>query len=321
MKSLIATSIAGLAGLVSGQDMSPDMGISAMYDAGIVHQRIMGKKAVSFSPSPLPPDLADRQATWDRQRTTGAFDSNQWKRPESAAFVPCVNGTAAVIPGDALNTFRCSNIDFYDFRSHADLGSKIGEGAGSWGWTSPDGREFVAIGQADGAAFAEVTSAGKLVYLGRLPQSPEAPTSIWREIKGFKNYMVIGSEATNHGIQIFDMSKLLTIDASKPVTFHGKNDLTGFFNGPGLPTGRSHNVVVNEEKNYAVAVGAAPRSQSCKGGLVFIDLTNPSKPVQKGCASDDGYVHDAQCIVYRGPDERYDGRDICYGYNEDTLTM
>lgn len=322
MKSLsLATSLAGLAGLVSGQEMRPDMGISAMYDAGIVHQRIMGKKAVSSIPSPPPLDLADRQTTWDRQRSTGAFDSSQWKRPESAVFVPCVNGTAAVIPGDALNTFRCSNIDFYDFRSHADLGSKTGEGAGSWGWTSPDGREFVAIGQADGAAFAEVTAAGKLVYLGRLPPTLESTNSIWREIKGFKNYMVIGSEAQNHGVQIFDMSKLLDIDPSKPVKFHPKNDLTGFFNGPGLPTGRSHNVVVNEEKNYAVAVGAAPRSQSCKGGLVFIDLTDPSKPVQKGCASGDGYVHDAQCIVYRGPDERYDGRDICYGYDEDTLTM
>jgi hypothetical protein len=25
--------------------------------------------------------------------------------------------------------------------------------------------------------------------------------------------------------------------------------------------------------------------------------------------------------VYKGPDEKYLGRDICYGYNEDTLTI
>jgi hypothetical protein len=30
---------------------------------------------------------------------------------------------------------------------------------------------------------------------------------------------------------------------------------------------------------------------------------------------------DAQCIKYRGPDAKYNGRDICYGYNEDTLTI
>lgn len=44
-------------------------------------------------------------------------------------------------------------------------------------------------------------------------------------------------------------------------------------------------------------------------------------PPLQGCAGQDGYVHDAQCVVYRGPDSRYEGRDICYGYNEDTLTI
>jgi choice-of-anchor B domain-containing protein len=38
-------------------------------------------------------------------------------------------------------------------------------------------------------------------------------------------------------------------------------------------------------------------------------------------ASEDGYVHDAQCLIYRGPDAEFEGREICYGYNEDTLTI
>ena len=79
--------------------------------------------------------------------------------------------------------------------------------------------------------------------------------------------------------------------------------------------------MVNEEKNYAVAVGAAPRNSSCAAGLIFINMDDPSKPYSPGCAPQDGYIHDAQCIVYRGPDEKYYGRDICYGYNEDTLTI
>ena len=61
------------------------------------------------------------------------------------------------MPGDPLNEFKCNNIDFYDFKSHAELGSATGEGSSSWGWTSPNGREFVAVAQADGAAFAEIT--------------------------------------------------------------------------------------------------------------------------------------------------------------------
>jgi hypothetical protein len=48
-------------------------------------------------------------------------------------------------------------------------------------------------------------------------------------------------------------------------------------------------------------------------------MDDPSKPYTTGCSPQDGYVHDAQCIVYRGPDKKYNGRDICYGYNEVSL--
>ena len=97
----------------------------------------------------------------------------------------------------------------YDFKTHRQLGSTRGEGSSSWGWTSPTGREFVAIGQSDGAAFAEITTDGKLVYLGRLPQY--SSVSIWRELRGYKNYMIIGSEAVGHHVQIFDMTKVKII--------------------------------------------------------------------------------------------------------------
>lgn len=103
------------------------------------------------------------------------------------------------------------------------------------------------------------------------------------------------------------------------MTFDAKKDLTGHFNE--LPVGRTHNVVANEEMGYVVAVGAQPRNSTCRAGLIFIDMTDPSKPTTPGCASQDGYVHDAQCLKYRGPDKKYWGKDICYGYNEDTLTI
>ncbi|KAF2716301.1 hypothetical protein K431DRAFT_20777 [Polychaeton citri CBS 116435] len=131
--------------------------------------------------------------------------------------------------------------------------------------------------------------------------------------------MIIGSEARGHGVQIFDMKKLLDLDPRKPVNFSITADVTGHFND--LPIGRTHNVVVNEELGYAVAVGAQPRNSSCAAGLIYIDLSDPSNPTSPGCAGQDGYVHDAQCLVYHGPDKRYEGRDICYGYNEDTLTI
>ena len=79
--------------------------------------------------------------------------------------------------------------------------------------------------------------------------------------------------------------------------------------------------MIHEAKDYAVSVGAAPRNSSCAAGLIFIDLKDVSNPVSPGCDPQDGYVHDAQCVTYNGPDTQYVGRDICYGYNEDTLTM
>jgi hypothetical protein len=113
----------------------------------------------------------------------------------------------------------------YDFKTHEELGSVDGEGSGSWGW-SYNGRDFIAIGQTDGAAFAEVSSKGKLVYLGRLPA--QASPVIWREIKLNGNYMLIGSEGVNHGIQIFDMRKLLKVDPKTPKVFSTTEDISLF---------------------------------------------------------------------------------------------
>jgi choice-of-anchor B domain-containing protein len=218
-------------------------------------------------------------------------------------------------------------MDLYSFKSHADLGSPSGEGASSWGWTSEDDREFVAIAQSDGAAFAEITEDGELVYLGRLPHNSVA--SLWREIRGYKDYMIIGSEASGHGVQIFDMRKvrvflgfrdicswltktqLIDIDPANPVTFSNAKDLTGLFTG--LPDGCTHNVVVNEASDYVYAVGARPRDSACKSGLIFIDVSDPSNPKSPGCAAQEGYVHDAQCRMYKGPQEKYNGHEICYG--------
>ncbi|KAK0711749.1 hypothetical protein B0H67DRAFT_685317 [Lasiosphaeris hirsuta] len=264
--------------------------------------------------------LALKNQVWDEQRQLGVFDTTQYQRLQTEEpFIACKNGTAAYVAGDPKYTFKCSNIDLYDFKAHDELNS-TGSGAGSWGWTSPAGREFIAIAQEDGTAFAEVTSKGKLVYLGRLPQYYKAEESLWREIKGYKSYIIIGSEAKDHGVQIFDLSKLLTVDPAKPVLFSSEHDLTAHWT-EGLPAGRSHNVVTNEELSYGVATGFSPRNGTLRAGLVFFDLTDPANPKTIGGTGADGYVHDAQCLVYRGPDKKYFGHDVCYGYDEDSLTI
>lgn len=293
---LLATAFSALA---AAKELPKDpVRAAQLYDSGIKHMN----------------NIALKEETFARQEQSGAYNSAQHAAIEGP--LKCTNGVVEAKPGDKNYTFKCNNVDLYHFVPHAELGSAVGQGSSSWGWTSPDGRELLAIGQKEGTAFAEISKEGKLVYLGRLPHNSVA--SIWREIRGYKNYMIIGSEAERHGIQIFDMNKLLSIDPKSPKTFK-TSDVTGLYNE--LPIGRTHNVVVNEETDYVYAVGAAPRTDKCKAGLIFIDVKDPSKPVNKGCAAQDGYVHDAQCLIYRGPDAKYQGKEICYGYNEDTLTI
>ena len=38
--------------------------------------------------------------------------------------------------------------------------------------------------------------------------APTDPDAFWKEIRSYKNYMLIGSELDSHGIQIFDMRKV-----------------------------------------------------------------------------------------------------------------
>ncbi|PWW77341.1 hypothetical protein C7212DRAFT_350723 [Tuber magnatum] len=202
--------------------------------------------------------------------TQDIYTSGEYKR---LAPSTCVNGEAG--------EFRCGTVDLSGF------------GVSTWVWTSPEGRELVII--------AQLTSAC-------LPQ-PRTP-SIWRKIRVLGNYSVIGSEAENHFVQIFDMRKLAAITGSeKPKTFSISTKLTNLFTG--LPVGRTHNIVMNRDYNYAVAVGTVPRSSACRNALIFISLGGPANPTSP-CG---------QCLKYEGPNTRFQGRDICYAYNESSLTM
>ena len=91
------------------------------------------------------------------------------------------------------------------------------------------------------------------MYLGRLPQY-DPVGSRWREIRVLRDYAVIGSEAINSGVQIFDMKKLLSLDPASPHNFT-QQDLTGYWNE--LPVGRTHNIVVNQEIKITSEQGAS----------------------------------------------------------------
>jgi hypothetical protein len=74
------------------------------------------------------------------------------------------------------------------------------------GWTDDEGNEFAIAGCSDGTSFVDVTNPDEPVVLGFL-KGTTLPSS-WRDMKVFKNYAYIGSEAPNHGLQVFDMTQL-----------------------------------------------------------------------------------------------------------------
>ena len=207
------------------------------------------------------------------------------------AQTPCDNGNAAGYPCDG-----------YDLQSHFSL-SDLGASGGndSWGWTDPqDGSEYALVGVDNGTAFIDISDPINPVYLGKLPT--HTSSSIWRDIKVYENYAFIVSEAGGHGMQVFDLTRLRDV-ANPPMTFWVDAHYSGI--------GGVHNIVINEDTGYAYSVGGGLYG----GGPHFINIQDPLNPVGEGGYSGGGYTHDAQVVIYNGPDSDYTGREIYFGSN------
>jgi choice-of-anchor B domain-containing protein len=217
-------------------------------------------------------------------------------RLESQPFVACTDGMAGPYP--------CRDIDLLAYLPHAEIGS--GSGNDIWGWTDPQtGREYALVGQSTGTSFVDITNPTQPIHVGNLPAQTAA--SVWRGIKVFANHAFIVSEALDHGMQVFDLTRLR--DVTAPVTFTADAHYAGF--------GSTHTLAINERTGYAYAAG----TRTCEGGLHVVDIRSPTSPRAAGCFSFDGYSHETQCVVYEGPDTIYRDREICFNSNEDTLTV
>jgi choice-of-anchor B domain-containing protein len=66
-------------------------------------------------------------------------------------------------------------------------------------------------------------------------------------------------------------------------------------------------------------VSSNPEANPCDGGgLHIVDIREPQNPTFAGCFDEDGYTHDVQCVIYEGPDERYQGRELCFASNPES---
>ena len=179
-------------------------------------------------------------------------------------------------------------------------------GTDIWGWAdSQSGREYALMGMTNGTAFVDVSNPEAPIYLGRLPT--QTVESGWRDIKVYLDHAyIVADNAEAHGMQVFDLQRLRGLTA--PQTF-AADVVYGDFE-------EAHNLAINESTGFAYAVG----TDTCGGGLHFVDLTTPLNPLFAGCYSATE-THDTQCVLYNGPDADHQGSEICVSSNEDHVQI
>ena len=240
------------------------------------------------------------------------------------------SGVKQTCENGSVDGFTCGNVDLLARMPLSELTTKtdpFGNPSVSfqlndiWGWTDADsGREFLVVGRTDGTVFVEVTDPLNPVLLGEMA-STGGKKSAWRDMKVYSDHAyIVADSQSGHGVQVFDLTRLLTI--TDPVEFTSDNVYTG--------VSSVHNIVINEETGFAYAVGSrgSADESTCGGGLHMIDLSDPGNPVFAGCyaaagtgRAGTGYTHDAHCVVYHGPDENWQGREICVASNENAVVV
>jgi choice-of-anchor B domain-containing protein len=216
-------------------------------------------------------------------------------------FAPCVNGLAA-------GTYPCDGIDMMSHLSRSDLGLSFVNDM--WGWTDPQTRkDYALIGGTEGTVIVDISDPKRPDIVGTLPAHALDPLRpFWRDIKVHADHMYVVSEQLGHGLQVFDLTEVRGV-TGPPVIFTETAHYDGF--------STAHNLNINEESGFLYAVGARnlDRSLSCGGGLHMVDIGDPTSPTFAGCFGDNGYVHDTQCVIYRGPDADHVGKEICFNSN------
>ena len=253
------------------------------------------------------------------------FTDANLNRTGRLAMVPEVtlasSGPADCDDGQA-DQFGCNNVDMLSFVSIKDLGGGANTSLNDiWGWTDPEtGKEYALVGRTDGTAFVDISDPAMPVFVGDLPLTEGARPSSWRDIKVYNDHaFIVADGAGPHGMQVFDLRMLRDVQ-EMPADFSPLTVYEG--------VGSAHNIVINEASGYAYIVGVGGSGETCGGGLHMVNLTDPLNPEFTGCFSDTetgrsgtGYSHDAQCVIYEGPDTRYQNQEVCFNSNETALSI
>ncbi len=144
-----------------------------------------------------------------------------------------------------------------------------------WGYIDSNGTEYAIMGLQDKAAIYSLEDPAYPRLIGNFPGS----SSIWRDIKTWKNYIYVVTEA-HDGILIINMKDTSNITSKfvKPMIPH---------DGMTEPLVKAHNIYIDEH-GFAYIAG----SNISNGGVVILDLNaDPENPQFAGIESK-AYAHD-----------------------------
>ena len=235
---------------------------------------------------------------------------------------PSITGDEIECAEGRADVFECEGVNIVSFLPIHEIGGVRGTRVNDiWGWTDPEsGTEYAIVGRTNGTSFVDLGDPSHPVYVGDLPKTPGSRSAIWRDMKVYRDHVyIVADGAGAHGVQVFDLRELRRF-RGEPITFEETFHYDGIHS--------AHNIVINEETGFAYAVGNSAGGETCGGGFHMLNLEDPSRPTFDGCFADTttgrrltGYAHDAQCVVYRGPDTEHQGKEICLGSNETALSI
>jgi choice-of-anchor B domain-containing protein len=126
---------------------------------------------------------------------------------ESPAAPPAT--LAPAVPPDGPNMELLAHLDTAALegspRLDADVASPSAGArltvAGCWGYTSPSGRRLALTGTSLGLSIVDVTEPRRPRNLGLIP----GPASSWREVKTYRGYAYVTTEAEGWGLDVVDL--------------------------------------------------------------------------------------------------------------------
>ncbi len=209
----------------------------------------------------------------------------------------------------------CSSQTFsqLDTIRHLDV-QPLGSYSAIWGYTAPDGREYAILGvngssggtpYPGGTSIIDITDSATIQQVAFI----NGLNSSWREMKTYRHYAYVVSEASGAGVQIINLSQLPDT-AWLVKTFQ--------YSSGGKNISRVHSVTLTD--GFLYLNGCANWSP---GGTVIFDLrTDPENPVYVGEYQPE-YLHDIYVLrdtIYGAAIYSGGGLNIANAVNKASIT-